>query len=97
MKAHFLLMFLLIKLLIFASIGICVNHLFEKANTVESEKQPLKIYKVKPQTTTKFYYKVVYFIFNDILYKQIDGVAMGSLLGSSLANAFLCYITKKTG
>ena len=34
--------------------------------------------------------KEPYLIFNNILYKQIDGVAMGSPLGPSLANAFLC-------
>ena len=33
--------------------------------------------------------KESYFIFNNILYKQIDGVAMGSPLGPSLANACL--------
>ena len=32
-----------------------------------------------------------YFFFNNKLFKQIDGVAMGSPLGPSLANAFLCY------
>ena len=31
------------------------------------------------------------FIFNDVYYKQIDGVAMGSLLGPTLANLFLAY------
>lgn len=31
------------------------------------------------------------FIFNDSLYKQVDGVAMGSPLGPTLANAFLCH------
>ena len=31
------------------------------------------------------------FIFDDKLYKQIDGVAMDSPLGSTLANAFLCH------
>ena len=31
------------------------------------------------------------FIFNDVYYKQIDGVAMGSPLGSTLANLFLVY------
>ena len=35
--------------------------------------------------------KESYFIFNNILYKQIDGVAMGSPLGPSLANAFLTH------
>lgn len=31
------------------------------------------------------------FFFNKQLYKQLDGVAMGSPLGPSLANAFLCH------
>ena len=35
--------------------------------------------------------KESYFIFNNIWCKQIDGVAMGSPLGSSLANTFLAY------
>ena len=34
------------------------------------------------------------FIFDNILYKQIDGVAMSSPLGTSLANAFLCHYEK---
>ena len=35
--------------------------------------------------------KELYFISNDISYKQIDGVAMGFPLGTSLANAFLAH------
>ena len=34
------------------------------------------------------------FIFNNILYKQIDGVSMGLPLGPNLANAFLCHYKK---
>ena len=34
------------------------------------------------------------FIFDNVLYKQIDGVAMGSPLGTTLANAFLCHYEK---
>ena len=34
------------------------------------------------------------FIFDIKLYKQIDGVAMGSPLGPTLANAFLCHYEK---
>ena len=34
------------------------------------------------------------FIFDSILYKQIDGVSMGSPLGPTLANAFLCHYEK---
>ena len=32
-----------------------------------------------------------FFNFDGEIYKQTDGVAMGSLLGPSLANAFLCF------
>lgn len=34
------------------------------------------------------------FVFNIKLYKQLDGVAMGSSLGPTLANTFLCYHKK---
>ena len=33
----------------------------------------------------------LYLIFNNLLYKQFEGVAMGSLLGPSIASAFLDY------
>ena len=36
-----------------------------------------------------------FFIFDGEYYIQIDGVAMGSPLGSTLANAFLCHFEKK--
>ena len=35
------------------------------------------------------------FVFDFLLYKQIDGVAMSSLLGLTLANAFLCHYKKE--
>ena len=35
------------------------------------------------------------FLFNDRLYEQIDGVAMGSPCGPTLANAFLCYCEER--
>ena len=38
--------------------------------------------------------KESYFIFYNILYKQIDSVAMGSPLGPTLANALLCFYEK---
>ena len=34
-------------------------------------------------------------LFDDRFYKQVDGVAMGSPLGPTLANAFLCYHENK--
>ena len=36
-----------------------------------------------------------YFLFNDVYYKQVDGVAMGSPLGPTLANLFLVYYEHK--
>ena len=33
-----------------------------------------------------------YFTFNDKIYKQTDGMAMGSQLGPTFANIFMCYI-----
>ena len=38
--------------------------------------------------------KEFYFVFNGKLYKQVDGVAMGSPLGPTLANAFLVHFEK---
>ena len=34
--------------------------------------------------------KESFFTFNNKYYKQVDGVAMGSLLGPALANIFMC-------
>ena len=35
------------------------------------------------------------FVFDFLLYKQIDGVAMSSLSGPTIANAFLCHYEKE--
>ena len=35
------------------------------------------------------------FLFNNDLYRQVDGLAMGSPLGPALANAFLCFFEDK--
>ena len=70
------------------TIDICVNQLFENTDTVEGfTKLELK---QLPCLATK----ESYFISKSLLYKQIDGAAMGSPLGSSLANAFLSYHEK---
>ena len=36
-----------------------------------------------------------FFIFDQVMYRQIDGVAMGSPLGPILANALLCHFEKQ--
>ena len=41
--------------------------------------------------------KESYLIFNETFYKQIDGVAMASPLGPTLANASLCFYEEKKG
>ena len=38
--------------------------------------------------------KESYFIFNKVLYKQKDGVAMASPLGPTLANVFFVFMKK---
>ena len=39
--------------------------------------------------------KESFFVFDNSLYHQIDGVAMGSSLRPTLANAFLCHYEKE--
>ena len=36
-----------------------------------------------------------YFFFNKLLYKQVDGLAMGNPAAPALANVFLCHIEEK--
>ena len=70
------------------TIDICINQLFENTDTVEgftkSELKQLLCLATKES----------YFIFNGLLYKQTDGVAMESPLEPSLGNAFLSYHEK---
>ena len=71
------------------TIDICVNQLFENTDTVEGfTKSELK-------QLLSLATKESYFIFNGLLYKQIDGVAIGSPLRLSLTNAFLSSHEKK--
>ena len=37
----------------------------------------------------------LFFIFDQVMYRQTDGVAMGSPLGLILVNAFLCHLEKQ--
>ena len=71
------------------TIEICVNMVFEKRKKVKGILQrhfkQLLIFSVESPC----------FLFSDVYYKQIDGVAMGSPLGPTLANSFLVYHERK--
>ena len=67
------------------TIEICVNELFKSSQTVSglNKQQVLEMLSL----TTKE--NVI--LFDQKYYSQIDGVAMGSRLGPTLANILLCY------
>ena len=67
------------------TIEICTSNFFENGDTVHGLKKS-ELKDLLPLAT-----KESYFIFNNILYKQTDRVAMGPPLGLSLANAFLFH------
>ena len=65
-------------------------------NTVHSEQDVIQgINKEEFRNLLLLATKEFYLIFNEVVYKQHDGVAMGSPLGPTLANAFLCFYEKK--
>ena len=71
------------------TINICTESIFNESDTV------VRLNKSEFKELLSLATKESYFIFNELLYKQIDGVAMGSPLGPTLANAFLCFYEKK--
>ena len=70
------------------TIKFCVENLFTNANVINGlNKQDLKrLLELATMECT--------FLFNGKLYKQIDGVAMGSPLGPALANIFMANFEK---
>ena len=70
------------------TIQICVDSLFENCEKIQGLTKT-EFSKLLTLATTESF-----FIFNGTCYKQIDGVAMGSPLGPTLANAFLAYHEK---
>ena len=70
------------------TIDICANTLFENTEKVEG------LSKIEFKELLFLATKESYFIFNGKLYKQVDGVAMSSPLGPTLANAFLAHFEK---
>ena len=70
------------------TIDICVKNLFEnKERVCNLDKNSFT--KLLTLST-----KESYFVFDKKYYKQVDGIAMGSPLGPTLANAFLCHHEK---
>ena len=63
-----------------------------RTNIVYSEQDVMQgINKEEFRSLLSLTAKETYFIFNESLYKQKDGVAVGSELGPTLANACLCF------
>ena len=69
-------------------INICTESIYDQNDSVEGWNK--SEFKELLSLSTK----EPYFIFNEILYKQIDSVAMGSSLGPTLSNAFVCLYEK---
>ena len=71
------------------TIDICIKEC-ERLNIV-----PFDLTKKEFKTFLDISVRESNFIFGDQLFKQVDGVAMGSPLGPTLANLFLCYHEEK--
>ena len=65
------------------TINICTNLLYKNVDVVEG------INKSEFENLLSLATQESYFMFSDILYKQKNGVAMGSRLGPTIANVFL--------
>ena len=68
--------------------NICTNLLYKNVDVVEGIKSEF-------QNLLSLSTQESYFMFNDILYKQKDDVAMGSPLGPTMANVFLSFYEMK--
>ena len=74
------------------TIEICTDELFKESEITEGlNKSEFKELLSLQWLTTKD----LHFIFDGALYKQIDDMAISSVLGSTLANALLVYLKKK--
>ena len=70
------------------TIDICLELLFNKKRKVKGMLKHLKELLTPAVKSSTF-------MFNDVYYKQVDGIAMGSPLGPTLANLLLVYYESK--
>ena len=71
------------------TINICTNLIYDNVDVIEG------INKLEFKNLLSLATQESYFLFNDVLYKQKDGVAMGSPLGPTMANVFLSFYEVK--
>ena len=71
------------------TINICTNLLYNNEDVIEGIK------KSELKNLLSLGTQESYFILNDILYKQKDGVTMGSSLGPTMTNVFLSFYEVK--
>ena len=70
------------------TVQICLDVLYREVSTPVMPEDLLRKLLLKATTDVEF-------SFDNTLYKQIDGVAMGSPLGPALANLFVGYLESK--
>ena len=71
------------------TINICTNLLYNNIDVIEG------INKSDFENLLSMATQDLYFMFNDILYKQIDGVVKGRPLGPTMANVFFSFYEAK--
>ena len=76
------------NILLEETINICTESIYDQNDSTEG------LNKSEFKELLSLATKESYYTFNEIFYKQIDGVAMGSPLGPTDANAFFCFYEK---
>ena len=71
------------------TINICTNLIYDNVDVIEG------INKFEFKNLLSLVTQESYFLFNDVLYKQKDGVGMGSPLEPTMANVFLSFYEVK--
>ena len=71
------------------TLNICLNQLFPNEDSVYEGFDKSQFKSLLELAT-----KNTFFLFNGALYEQVDGVAMGSPCGPTLANTFLCHFER---